>query len=233
MEKILLNLIFCMFILATSCLAQEKKETNVWKETNRPPRENFQPETKQISFDLKTGILKNPAWKTENPKKDPYEWEASARIWENVYKSPNIYADMVSIEEDPNVPFLGKPSVKVSLGPSEKEILFQVDQKIDMSQVDLRGKKLRLTFYAYREKPPVKKEFWVVAPLFSKKADGNYECKASILEIHPQIPIGVWTRFSQEGTVYPETDVFCFSFRHIFSGKDTIWLSGFLLEVIQ
>jgi len=33
--------------------------------------------------------------------------------------------------------------------------------------------------------------------------------------------------------VKPETEIFKFSLRFVSGGKDTVWLSGFLLEEIQ
>jgi len=229
------NIILMLLLLQIFCFASgnEKQKDNVWGETKRPPRENFQPQSSQISFDLSKSILINPNFvspaspKDRSPEKLPPGWYGSLRSWKNVYKAPDIYSKLVRIEEDKNVLFQGKPSVKLSIGQSEKEVYLELYQEISMSKTDLRGKKLKLSFYAYREKEPTSKEFFITGIQFC-----GGQVIGTTLDIHPKIPVGQWTYFSQEGVIDTKTEIFKFSIRFVSGGNDTVWLSGFLLEVI-
>lgn len=206
----------------------EKQKEEVWGQTFRPPRENFSPETSQPLFDLEKSILKNPSLAVEVQGKPPKFWEGSLRIWKDVYKSPDYFSKMVTIKQDENVLFQGKPSIKISIAPSEEEVYLELYQEIRMKDINLKGKKIRLSFYAYREKPPTGKEFFITGIMFDKE-----KVLGTTVDIRPSIPPGKWLFFSQEGMVKPETELFKFSLRFISGGNDTVWLSGFLLEEIQ
>jgi hypothetical protein len=206
-----------------------EKPADSWAKASRPPRETFRPESKEVSFDLSASILKNPAL-LPGPDGMPANWEPG--VIDTSYR-PIKVSSVLRIEQDPNVLFMGKPATKITVGPSEKEAILQMGQPISMAAMDLRGKKLRLTFYAYREKPPADREFFVVAPLMSKGPDGKDECKRSILSVTPSIPPGTWVRCFAEGTVHPETTSFHLSLRDKFLREDTFWISGFLLEIVE
>ncbi|MCM8788698.1 MAG: hypothetical protein NC907_02785 [Candidatus Omnitrophica bacterium] len=210
------------------CFSAGSEAQKVWGETTRPPRENFKPETEQALFDLGKSILKNPSLSVEAKGKLPKFWQGSLRIWKEVYKSPDYFSKMVTIEQDANVSFQGKPSIKINIAPSDEDVYLELYQDISMKDRDLKGKKIRLSFYAYREKPPIGKEFFITGIMFDKE-----KVIGTTADIHPSIQPGKWLFFSREGVVKPETELFKLSLRFISAGNDTIWLSGFLLEEIQ
>jgi len=225
------GLLFLTAVFPSTCFAggSEKQSDEVWKETFRPPRENFTPETGQKLFDLSKSILNNPILSVETPGKPPKSWYGSLRIWKDVYKSPDYFSRMVTIEQDAERLFRNKPSVKIKIAPSEEDVYLELGQEISMKNRDLKGKKIRLSFYAYRENPPTGKEFFITGIMF----DREKAVIGTTVDIHPNIMPGKWLYFSQEGVVKPETEIFKFSLRFVSGGNDTVWLSGFLLEEIQ
>ncbi|HOK80797.1 MAG TPA: hypothetical protein PK303_02550 [bacterium] len=227
---LIILLLFIPVLLTCGCLADSKEKDNIWGETKRAPREHFQPASSQISFDLSKSLLENPGLQpSDSPEKLPKSWWGNLRVWKDVYKAPDIYSKMVRIQQDEKITFQGNPSVKVSIAPSEEEVYLELYQEIRMKDKNLKGKKIRLSFYAYREKPPTGKEFFVTGIMFNKEG----QVIGTTVDIRPSITPGKWIFFSQEGMVKPETELFKFSMRFISGGNDTIWLSGFLLEEIQ
>lgn len=226
-KLLIAGLIFLSFCFASG---NEKQKDDVWGETYRPPRENFKPDISQQLFSIEKSILKNPSFLVETKGKLPTFWFGSLRIWKEVYKSPDYFSKMVTIEQDPEIPFQGKPSVKIHIAPSEEEVYLELYQKIDMQEKNLKGKKLRLSFYAYRKNPPTGKEFFITGILLNKEES---VVLGTTINTWPYIPPGKWIFFSQEGIVKEETDIFKFSLRFISGGNDTVWLSGFLLEEVQ
>ncbi|HXK45613.1 MAG TPA: hypothetical protein PL060_06610, partial [bacterium] len=129
-------------LLSSGCLANSKEKDDVWGETKRPPRENFQPVSSQISFDLSKSLLENPGLQpAESPEKLPKSWYGSLRVWKDVYKAPDIYSKMVRIEQDEKISFQGKPSVKLCIAPSEEDVYLELYQEIRMKDKNLKGKK--------------------------------------------------------------------------------------------
>lgn len=207
---------------------KEVQTEEVWGETFRPARENFKSEVSQGLFDVGRSILKNPFLLIETPGKPPKFWEGSLRIWKDVYKSPDYFSKMVTINNDEKVPFQGKPSIKINIAPSDDEVYLELYQEINMKDKDLKGKKIRLSFYAYRENPPTSKEFFITGIMFDRE-----KVIGTTVDIHPTVAPGKWLFFSQEGVVKPETELLKVSLRFISAGNDTLWFSGFLLEEIQ
>lgn len=206
----------------------DKPAKGAWGPSVRPPRELFAPVTnREAVFDLSKSILANPGLKTgKAPGAPPESWDGHVSF---NYK-PRDYAAHVKIEEDPEMAFENQPSARISVTPADDPLVFELEQRIDMKTKDLRGKKLRLTFYAYRDKPPAGREFFVVAPLISKGPDGKDVSEHSILATSPVVEPGKWVRVCAEGVVRPETTVMRVSLRNIITAPDTLWLSGFLLE---
>jgi hypothetical protein len=202
---------------------------DAWGGAPRSPRETFTPQTNQVPFNLNGSILKNPALiEVGAPGEAPRHWEG-IMLQESGHSAKEPYAKLVRIEQDPSTPFMDQPSIKVTLGATDEEkTLLEIRQIIPKS--DVRGKKVRLTFYAYRENPPAGREFWIRSVF----VDANGVAKGSGFTVTPRIPAGTWVRCFAEGAVDPESAALKVSLVGHFSGKpDTFWFSGFRLEAVE
>lgn len=200
-----------------------------WGATQRPPRETFTPVSSEFTFDLTTSMLKNPALlEGTSEGQPPRHWEGSL-VSEESRPSKNPYAAMVHIEEDKSVTFMDAPTTKVTLGTTdESKIMVELRQFVDVSAV--RGKKIRLTYYAFRESPATTREFWTRGVCLDAKGAP----KGSFPNTSPKIPLGTWVRCSAEGMVDADATTFKMSLiGHFGDRPDTFWISGFHLEPID
>ena len=176
-------------------------------------------------FDPSKGLLKNPTF-VEDAEKDgaPRDWSASVGRQKNDLSK-------LKIEKDETVLFQGRPSTRFTFGPFPERTSWQLAQSISWKQADLRGKKIKLTFYIYRDAPNKDKgqDFSFRCRLPSVK--GGYT-KDWGLQLNQTTVPGTWTRVVITGKVDEEAAGLQAIIQND-TREDRFWISGFLLEEMK
>lgn len=225
-------LIICMAALPYHpyCVMAGEKPDTTWNNVTRQSRDTFRPNnTQEKPFDLSRSLLKNPSLVegfAENGM--PASWRASVD-----WKSNGL--SRFKIVKDEEILFQGKPSTRVTFGPFEERTLWQLSQNIEWKDIDLRGKKMRLTYYIYRAKPYTDASCDFICRARLPKVMPGKEtlyARPTALDVTQTTLPGAWTRVVTEGKVDTEASFFNFTLQNR-ATEDQFWLSGFLLEVAE
>jgi hypothetical protein len=188
----------------------------------RPSRDSFTPAAgKDAPFDPAKGLLKNPTLVEGAPRDGlPKGWGGSVD-----WKKDGLAK--FKIEKDDTVLFQGRPSTRITFGPFDQRTWWQLLQNVDWKDHDLRGKKVRLTYYIYRDGPykDNNRDFICVARL---PAGGVYARPTALNVVQVTVP-GAWTRVELTGKVDDQAEFFNFTLQNQ-TKEDRFWLAGFLLE---
>ena len=188
----------------------------------RASRDTFKPSgEKEPPFDPSKGLLKNATLIEGAPRGGlPAGWGGSVN-----WKADELAK--LKIEKDEAVLFQGRPSTRITFGPFEQRTWWQLLQNIEWKQKDLRGRKVRLTYYIYRDEPykDAAKDFMCVARL---PAGGVYARPTAMSLSQVTVP-GAWTRVVLDGRVDEKADFFNFTLGNQ-TKEDRFWVAGFLLE---
>lgn len=197
--------------------------------TTRPEghvtRDSYNPsEQKEPPFDPSKGLLENPTLIGGAFK------DGAPAGWSLTVGGKKTGITGFKIEKDEEILFQGRPSARVTVGPFEEPTQWQLAQNIQWKQKDLRGKKLRLTYYVYRDAPYKDKpqDFNCRGRL---PAGGSF-ARPTAFDVYQVTVPGEWTRVVVHGKVDEKAEWLNFCLQSQ-TRENRFWIAGILLEVAE